>query len=481
MLGPLRKRIAATLLAAATVACSQIAGLEDPQAAPLPEGPGGAPSEPTDGEPPATVEVSPRELDFGLVACGAAPAGPEVITLLNKGDAPAPYTVQLPEGTPFTLKGETSGTLAPGASVPISVFAATTSSAPLTGSVLVTAAGAVTEVTAKVADKGASLELLPTLADFGEVRFQVGGTPIPIQIRNVGTDPVTIPSFEGTTADFAVDWAGKPAALVIPAGGSATVQATFSSGATVSAAILEAKLRPVVDGVLCGDRPTLTSRGKRIDTTVTISVADWGSVDCNTADPGQRTITIQNFFTGQVGYQVALGGGSAFELVSPAQGTVNAGQSAEVTLAAKATGTSLGTIEEDVDVTISGVAAPSGGPRKTKARIRVRGAIVGVTPASITSYRYIYNDTDWKAFAVGNTGNESVSVTYRVIRQDSNGGTAWTWYTNTISLSPGQQKNMWVGFRPTNRGTFPADVPVSRYGGAKVCETLPVGKARGER
>jgi hypothetical protein len=481
------RQIGALLAAAAMLlatmqlgACAQIAGVADPLPAALEEGNAEGGASAPEG-PLLDVDVQPAELDFGPVRCGEPEVGPKVITVHNRSAEDAPWSVQVPEGTQFVVKGASEGTLAPGATATVSVFVTAALAGETAAGLIVTAGGSVREVVAKASGSGAELAFVPRLVDFGDVRFQVGGPPIPVRLQNSGTETVTVGSFEGKTADFDLTWASKPAPLTIEPGTFATVEATFASGAEPSGGILETTFEPVVTGTLCGAVPELAARGKRIDTTVTISVADWGEQDCLTAEPGERDVTITNFSGSAIAYEGSLAASSAFRWVSPKSGTVEAGASANVTLAANATDGPVGLLEEEVGFLISGVPEPSGGPRATTARINVRGAVIEVTPASHLNYRYIPWGTDWKSFTLTNTGNAGVSLRYGLTRTDATGGTAWTFSSATFGVAAGGNRSMPVGFRPSRSGTFSANVNLTRTGGAKVCAPLPVPTVRGVR
>jgi hypothetical protein len=481
------RQIGALLAAAAMLlatmqlgACAQIAGVADPLPAALEEGNAEGGASAPEG-PLLDVDVQPAELDFGPVRCGEPEVGPKVITVHNRSAEDAPWSVQVPEGTQFVVKGASEGTLAPGATATVSVFVTAVEAGETAAGLIVTAGGSVREVMAKASGSGAKLAFVPRLVDFGEVRYQVGGPPIPVRLENSGTEAVTVGSFEGKTADFDLTWESKPSPLTIEPGTFATVEATFASGAGPSGGVLETTFEPVVTGTLCGTVPELDARGKRIDTTVTISVADWGEQACLTAEPGERDVTITNFSGNAIAYEGSLAADSKFRWVSPKSGTVEAGASANVTLAANASGGSVGLAEEQVGFLISGVPEPSGGERTTTARINVRGAILEVSPASHLDYRYISWTTDWKRFKLTNTGNESVSVRYTFTRTDENAGTAWVYSTSSLGVAAGGDRDMWVGFRPSQPGTFTGNVDMTRASGARLCAPLPVPTVRGVR
>src|SRR5687767_14166275 len=58
-------------------------------------------------------EVTPAQIALGDVSCGTTKASE--IAIANKGGATLVYSVALPDGSPFVLKADKTGTLASGA------------------------------------------------------------------------------------------------------------------------------------------------------------------------------------------------------------------------------------------------------------------------------------------------------------------------------------------------------------------------------
>lgn len=454
----------ALVVGLASAGCAQIAGLQEPG------------TEIADGGELQTassatqLEVTPAELDLGEVTCGSTGTSPSPIVIRNKGAEPIRYAVQLPEGTAFELKGPLTGELAPSAVATINVVVKTDEPRETSTEVIVTANDALAQVKLAARGKGPSLELAPGIVDFGDVRYQQGGSPIPVKLRNTGTDAITIGSFEGQANGFDVTWDGKPSPLVVAAGAEVELKATLASAAQPSATGLSAKLSPVVTTALCGARPSLELKGRPINTEVTLSVAEWGAQPCG-ADPGDRTVVVTNYTPTALSYTATTAGG-AFTVTSGASGALPANGTATIALKAVPS-TTPGLVEQTVNVDIAGLAPPSGGLRTTKGRLDVRGALLAITPTEIRTYRYIRYDTDWKAFDVVNQGNESIDVTYQLKRTVNTSGTAWTWYSSD-TLSPAVGRKIQVGFRPQYTGSYEAEVTVVRKAGGTLCKPPPV-------
>ncbi len=461
------------------VGCAQIAGLEEPIPGDVGADGGGPAAADGTAASATLLEVTPAELDLGDVTCGSSVTGPSPIVVRNKGTEPIRYSVQLPEGTTFELKGPLTGELAPSAVATLNVVAKADEPRDTSTEVIVTANEALAQVKIKARGRGPALEFAPGIVDFGDVRYQQGGTPIPLTLRNTGTDPITVGSFEGQANGFDVTWPGKPAPLVIPADGEAALSATLGSSAQPSATPLSAKLLPVVTGALCGARPTLEAKGRPINTEVTLTVADWGSQSCGAAAPGTRTVVITNYTPTALSY-IATTTGPAFSITSGASGPLPANGTATITLTAGTVSATPGLLEQNVDVNIAGLAPPSGGPRTTKGRIDVRGALLAITPTEIRNYRYVYRSTDWKAFDVVNQGNEQIDVDYRLERTVNFAGTAWTWYSSD-RLMPAVTRQIRVGFRPDYSGSYEAKVTVVRKAGGTLCKPPAVLTVAGQR
>jgi hypothetical protein len=467
------RRFAGLIVAGATiVACSELAGINDAktidESVPEPDRTENPPVRPGDDQrTDESIVISPAEIDFGDVPCQTE-AVAKLISIHNKSTAATSYKVVIPDGTAFRIDGALEGSVPAGGVVTLRVFAKPGTAGANTTDLVISAGNAVQTIHPKARGTGATMELLPTLVSFGDVRMQSGGGPIDVEVVNRGTAPITFSAFE-TSAEFAVAL-GVPQLRIDPEG-KAIVKATLKPGVE-SAAPLQAILKPVLTQTLCGQPPVLTLTGKRVNSSVTLSSGDFGRQNC-TANPS-REITVSNYSPSLLTYTASLAAVTAFTITSGASGSLAAGNTntptlAKITVQAKPFGTNLTPIAEDLTVNIVGIAAPEGGMRKVPLKVDVRGAIVTFTPQEIRNFTSDGVTTDTKTFNALNTGNEPIYLYWIFAR--TAGGAAWT-YNPPSSISPAQTRSGVVGFKPTTQGLNEARLTPFRgtniYGGGGV-------------
>jgi hypothetical protein len=421
------------------------------------------------------VTIAPSSLDFRGVACGQE-APPQEIKIRNTTDQEIDYAVTVPEQSGFIIKGTATGKVAPRGEVAVPVTALTTSATDLNGGIVVSAGKSYLEVLTHAKGVGGVIELAPANnIDFGQVRINGTGTS-PLTIKNTGSGSLTITGFDGKAAGIDI---ALPAPVTIEPDQTATVNATLAAGPTVRDA--QATLMPIVATTLCAAKPEIKLRGTVIDTTVTLSTADFGMPACNTSPP-TRTVTISNYYSPS-DIQITAAtfpGGSRFSnatnlplTVPKANGTTPG--TATLTIAVQPVAANLGLVEQDLTLTIAGGQVASA---TTKARIDVRGAILQIGPPDRLDFRSDGWRTDNKNFTIRNNGNTEITVQYDFRR--TVGNPAWFPDRGTDRIPAGQSAFISMGFRPENRGTHEATLTPVRTNGATICnQVTPFATARG--
>jgi hypothetical protein len=476
--------LAAAMMAATTaVACASIASLENsPDPSETITGPaevresGAGPVEsPVHLE--GDVTITPSSLEFRGVPCGEE-APPQEIKIKNTTDQEIDYDVTAPEQSGFIIKGAAKGKVAPKGEVAIPVTALTTTATDLNGGIVVNAGKSYLEVLTHAKGVGGVIELLPANnVDFGQVRINGTGTS-QLTIKNTGTGSLTINGFDGKAAGIDIALPNGP--ITIEPDQTAMVNATLAAGPTVRDA--QATLLFQVATKLCAVSPEIKLRGTIIDTTVTLSTADFGMPACNTSPP-TRTVTISNYY-GPTDIQVTAAsfpGGSRFSnttglplTVPKANGTTPG--TANLTIAVQPVGATLGLVEQDLTLTIAGGQVATA---TTKARVDVRGAILQIGPPDTLDFRSNGWFTDNKDFRIRNNGNTSITVRYDFVR--TIGPAAWFPDRGQDTIAPGQQANISMGFRPDNRGNHQATLTPVRVNGATICnQPVPKATANGD-
>lgn len=453
--------------ALSVIACAKIADLEGSSDPPV----AGETESPT--HLAGDVVISPASLEFGPVTCGTK-ATPQTITIRNTTAAAIPYEAKLPEGSSFVIDGPATGEIPPNETVTLSVTVEPTSPTDVSGGIVISAGSSFTEVIAHAVGRGAVLEFVPNLVEFGQVRINTAAE-LPVELKNTGSAPATVTAFTGGTEALSVP---VITSLVIPAGGSVAVNAIVRAPGTPKT--VEATLAPSVSSATCGELPALKLRAQAIDTNVTLSVADFGTVSCN-APEATREVTISNYSPTPITLTNAtFQTTSRFEVVTSLPLEVGASKGAEtpgtaqLVVRSKPVGGALGVAEEALSLTFTGAEMSM---YETKARIDVRGAILEINPSELT-FRSNGWYTDQKSFPIKNTGNAAITVAYDFVRTE--GPAAWYPERSNDTIAPGQNnQTMSLGFRPSRNGTHRATMTPRRISGAEPCTPMPVASATG--
>lgn len=453
--------------ALSVIACAKIADLE----------PSSNPPATTGTESPThlagDVVINPTSLEFGPVTCGTK-ATPQAITIRNTTAAAVPYEARLPEGSTFVIDGPATGEIPPNETVTLPVTVEPTAPTDVSAGIVISAGNSYTEVIAHAVGRGAVLEFVPNLVEFGQVRLNAT-VELPVELKNTGSAPAIVTAFESGAEALSVP---VVTTLVIPAGNSATVNATVH--APGAPGTVEATLKPRVSSATCGALPELKLRAEAIDTNVTLSVADFGTVSCN-APEATREVTISNYSPNPITLTSATFQSTArFEVITSlplgvgASAGPEAPGTAQLVVRSKPVGVALGVAEDVLSLTFTGADPPV---RETRARIDVRGAILEINPSEL-EFRSNGWYTDEKSFPIRNTGNAAITVAYDFVR--TAGPAAWYPERSSDTIVPGQNNHgITLGFRPSATGTHRATMTPRRLSGAEPCTPMPVASAHG--
>lgn len=447
------------LLSCALLACAKIADLGGS------DNGGNADPNVTDPQSESRIAITPTTLDFGNLACGTTSPG-KLITIQNRGAMPVPYKAILPAGTSFRLDGDVEGTLAPKATVNLSLSASPLTAGDNTTDLSITAGDRVQSVRATAKGAGSTFELGQSVVAFGDVRKESGAGPIEVVVTNNGTETLSVSGFTSSNPAFDVRWANRPGAFTVAPKKSAPFTVSLTKAVADDSAVLESAITPVAQR-LCGSPQILTVSGRRVTSEVTINPADWGKENCNT-NPESKTITITNYSTSEVRYSLTLQANSAFTIVSAGPGIVNAAASADAPQVAsveivpkrlKATAP-LQEVNELLGVTLESDAPGVSGLREVPLHVDVRGAILVITPASL-SFRSNGTLSDTRSFNVTNAGNKSIGLSWNLAATSATGKTGWTYSAPSI-LSPGASLEGAVTFKTSEVGTSTATLTASQ-------------------
>lgn len=361
------------------------------------------------------VAITPTTLDYGSLPCGTS--SPEkLISITNSGSLPASYEVQLPAGTAFRLNGDAKGTLAAKASKTIGVIADPRLAGESSADLVVTAGEALQPVRLTTKGTGPTFELTQTTIAFGEVRKESGGALVAVEVKNNGTDPLSVATFTSTDPNFEVEWTGRPTAFSVPPAGSGQFSVKLKPAASPDGAALKSTIKPTLTA-FCGTAPSLIASGQRVTSEITVSPIDWGRQACGTT-PEMRVVTISNYANMPATYTIDKGASPDYDVNDKSNGTVAAAPSSstpatatiEVTPKRLAVTAPLPNATQQLGIVLTSPTPGASGRRNAALHVETRGAIVTLTPT------LAFTADGSKNFTVDNTGNEDVFLTWGIQR-----------------------------------------------------------------
>lgn len=461
-------------LFASVAACAAIAGVETdaPKVAEGVAPPTPPPPPDTDGvRSSEAFEIEPKGEDglvFGGVNCGDK--GVQAVLVKNLKDTPLPFSASLPEGTSAKLVDgpndvtELQGTIAPKSVKSLTVRVAPTTAGDEVIPLAVTVDTALARIPIRLTGLGAVLRVTPSVADFGQVRYQTGGS-IPVQVTNTGNAHATITGISTlNTADDGFDVTPKTADLAPNAPGITLTASLAPSGAASAKKTREVTL--VTSTPVCEAAAKLKLEGERITTDITVSPAtlDWGRKGCGEGTD-TRAITIENFDQQQAAsWSVTLSPTTRFEVAggvtSGSIPAVNGGgpQRVSVQFKPKVYGTPLGRHTEDATVTVTGRTGPS--PRTVRLAFDVRGVIYEVTPKLMDTFsRRVGEPAQVRSARIVNRGNEPASPKYNIVQITGNG---FSVEPDDLTLYPNFYDDIDVSFVAPQAGDYEAKITTER-------------------
>lgn len=494
IVGKCRPEIGLQLLGAVAAlslfACAQLAGLDDRDDADIVSEPKAVQPSERANEPDAEkkvdqnaedLSVSQADVEFGSVVCQTESKRTELV-INNRSDKGRKFTVTIPEDAPFGIDGAVgnvlTGDLWAKGTAKVSLYAKPNTSGLTKATAVVASNGAFINVPLGVNGTGAELEWGTELAEVGETPLNTDGT-LKVVLKNKGTSPAFVKKFDFQTAGspFSV----SPSTLTIQPKTETELTVKLAKGSSVSG-LLTNKVTPDAFGQ-CSAPPGVQVTGQRVDTSVTVSGADFGRQPCNTTPSGQKGIVIKNYYnkpvkwtlkTTPTKYTLASGAATTGS-VEPATGSTPS--TATIRFNAPPLGTTLGTLEEEVTVTIentpgSQLPANALGDKKVKLRTDVRGVLISVNATAFTFTAKI--DASAKNdFKVINQGNETAKINWDFTR--TAGDPAWSNLPGTTTTyGPGTTTTK-ITYSPTGAPPNTAKLVPVQNGGYKICnpQNLP--------
>ncbi|CAN5826231.1 hypothetical protein BH11MYX4_BH11MYX4_56450 [soil metagenome] len=458
--------------------CAQLAGLGEGT-----ETAGNTPAGNVDGggteaRTDANITISPATLDYGAVACGTD--SPEkLISITNNGSLRVDYEVQLPEGTAFRLGPDAKGILAPKQSKTIAVIANARLAGDNVADLFVSAGQALQQLHLTAKGSGPTFELTQSTIAFGDVRKENGGAPVDIEVKNSGTEALSVAQFTTSDPAFDVQWSAKPGAFTVAPGASGTFKVALLTATSPDGAALSGTIKPTTTKI-CGAPPILTVSGRRVTSEVTVNPADWGAQSCGTT-PASKNVVITNYANAIVTYTIDQGASPSFVATDMSGGSVPAApnpqtpQTGTIRVVPKplATAAPLPNVNEKLGVVLGSTGPGISGRRDVALHVDTRGAIVTITPATL-ALTSDGSNTDSKPFTVTNTGNELVYLNWSFQRTNAKGATSWSYSTPNF-LAAGGSGNGKVDFKGVDQGDATATLTPSQPILFRAPECKPLG------
>lgn len=482
------------LAALSLFACAQLAGIDDSAGSGIgrdsdnvePSERANAPGAEKEVDQNAEdLSVSQSDIEFGSVVCQTESKRTELV-VTNKSDRGRKFTVTIPEDAPFRIENAEGnvfrGDLWARGNAKVAIYAKPNSSGLTKSTAVIASNGAFINVPLGVKGTGAELEWGTELADVGETPLGTDGT-VKVVLKNKGTSPGFVKKFDFATAGspFSI----SPSNVTIQPGTETELTVKLAKGSSVSG-LLTNKITPDAFGQ-CSPPPGVQVTGQRVDTSVTVSGADFGRQPCNTTPSEKKGIVIKNYYNKPVKWTLKttptkytlVGYGAATAVTTGTVEAANGSTPSQATIlfSAPPLGTQLGTLEEEMTVTLentpgSQLPANALGDKKVKLRTDVRGAIVTVN-GNTTELDFLakLDESAKKDFRVVNTGNETAKINWEYTR--TAGGVAWSNLPGTTTTYGGSSSVTRITYSPTTAPPNEAKLVPVQNGGYKICNTLP--------
>jgi hypothetical protein len=434
------------------------------------------------------LSVSAQSLTFGPTSCGTTAAA-QTLKLTNIGNSALVWdlTISNTSPSPYVVSPTTTGSLAAGASVTLTV---TPGPIPAQSSVQQNFyADTITINTDVIGDlphvvslsqtaKGAILAFNPENLSFGDVPVNTSGSQ-PFQVINTGNAGATVKL--AASAPFGVTLMGQPGGTATVAGGGVVdFTGTFSPGTSTTTQSGTIALSDGASDVLCAPLPpALTVSGTGTNGVVAFAPsalsfgnqATGGLTACGTQAPPQQ-VTFSN--AGNQSYSIqaslALGAMSPYTFsIAPANGTVAAnGGTAVITVTPNAIPASSAVPGAYGDTLTVTTTAAGDTPHAIALSESAYGALLTAPPAMVSFPSTPVGGQSLFQVASTNNGNAPATLVWNGI---SNG--AFTFQQSVVSPPGGVATTFNAYFSPTAAQSYAGTATMGVSAGTVLCQPIP--------
>lgn len=447
------------------------------------------PTAPVDAAPagptgPAQASISEAALAFEG-ACGQPAPAAKKLTITNLGGDPLQYNASFGSSS-FTITGASSGTIAGGGTATLTIAASAVPSTATAGAITTAAltittndvAKSVVQIPVSMTASGASIQVLPQIADFGQFPLGAQAPNAALTITNNGNAAAEITFTQPSNPDFALDYTGVPDA--------GPLTATIAPGASLAGAV--ARFRPsslaqatssagiAVSGAVCsGSATSLTMTGHGTSGVIGIAPAtlDFGSTSCG-ATGVPLSFTIVNAGNASFTWSSALGKGADSPYVlSATSGIVLASSQLQITVTPRAVPQTSAITPNLYGDTLTITTNVDGDePHTVNLLQTAKGAILGLTASSFEfAQQETFTTSAAKPLGIVNTGNAPATI-----RLASSGGTSSSFRflpAGANTVAGGATLSGDVSFTPQQFGALAETVAVTTSD--VLCQPLPEG------
>lgn len=433
----------------------------------------------SDGDGAPRIEVDKASLSFGTARCGGLAPADQTLMVKNTGTAAAQWSAKLSSTDVFSLVGNSSGVLAAGAELSLTVAARPAAATAIPGQELTATLTVVSsdkqhadyEVLLRIVTEGATLALTPKLVDFGALPVGSKAIEMPVQLKNTGNLPLKVTLTQPTTEPrLSLSWKGAPAPFTLEAG--AALEGLVARFDPTTEGTFDLSLPIAVEGSTCGaSATTLQLKGAATRGTLAVQPGslDFGQTACGTT-AATKELTLSNTGSGTLVVTATLGkGGASPYTLDASKVTIEAGKAAKLQIAPKAIPADslvgAGLYDDALTLTTD---ADGDGTLQVALTQSARGVRLAFSQSSFDFATVPLGSLKTSPLSVTNSGNVAVDATLTVT------GTGYTVSpTAATTIQPAGSLSADIIFTPTQVATSSGTLTVAVPAQTPLCAPLP--------
>jgi alpha-tubulin suppressor-like RCC1 family protein len=421
---------------------------------------------------PAKATIAETSVDFGGVDCGSSTENKSVV-VKNDGASPLTWSAALAQLDAFGIDGPSSGTIPPGQSATISISTKPVPTTAKAGDVEQTTLTITTSdpqkptttIPVKRTAQGAMFEVMPLVADFGDVPIQTQAPDVKLTVHNTGNKAASVSVI--ATGDFTATWEGSPnEAILAP---DAELKGALLRFKPSTNKMQQSTAKLAVKGAVCGAVPDIALRGTGLNGVAGVSpgTLNYGLVDCGSQAVAQQ-VSVFNTGNAPFTFQATLGKGqSSPYALSATSGTVLPGNQIQILVTPKAipqtSPTTNNLYGDTLTITTSAIGDQ---PHTVSLEQTAKGAILTLGANAIAFGAQKVGSSPTQQLSLKNEGNVSAPITITTSAPFSS--------ASSLMLAGGASANLNVGYAPDPKNLgLPASGTLGISTNVNLCAPLP--------